>query len=130
MRLFLDTNLFVAVLTGESEHATAAQRVLNSDHELFTSVLNLMELRTVLTKKKLFDRDGLAEAERRIVNKTTVTILDARDVLNADSSQQETLLYPMDALILAAADGADATLVSFDAELLDHGALAPEAVPL
>lgn len=89
-----------------------------------------MELRTVLIKKTLFDRDALAEAERRIVNKTTVTILDARDVLTADSNQQETLLYPRDALILAAADGADATLVTFDTELRDHGALAPEDVPL
>lgn len=34
----------------------------------------------------------------------------------------------MDALILAAAEAADATFVSFDAELREHGAKSPETV--
>lgn len=62
MRCFLDTNLFVAVLTGESDQADAARNVMNSDHTLLTSVLNLMELRTVLSKKKLFERNELQRA--------------------------------------------------------------------
>ena len=43
----------------------------------------------------------------------------------ANDLQSETLLYPMDALILAAADAADATLVTFDSELLEYGAVEP-----
>lgn len=46
----------------------------------------------------------------------------------ANRLQSESLLYPMDALVLAAADAVDATLVSFDAELLDHGATQPDDV--
>ena len=46
----------------------------------------------------------------------------------ADRLQSETLLYPIDALTLAAADAIDATLVTFDSELLEHGGESPEAV--
>lgn len=59
MKLFLDTNLFVAVLTEEADHADPARAVLNSDHALHTSVLNLMELRGALSKKEQFGRDRL-----------------------------------------------------------------------
>ncbi len=43
----------------------------------------------------------------------------------ANQVQSETLLYPMDALILTAADAVEATLVSFDGELVDAGAVVP-----
>lgn len=45
-----------------------------------------------------------------------------------DTERSETLLYPMDALLLAAADAIDAILVSFDNELVDHGAKLPANV--
>lgn len=53
MNCFVDTNVLVAVVTTEDERAEAAVTVLN-DHEAYTSVLNLMELRSVLSKKKRF----------------------------------------------------------------------------
>nr|WP_246084320.1 hypothetical protein [Salinadaptatus halalkaliphilus] len=46
-------------------------------------------------------------------------------MIAANKLQNETLLYPMDALVLAAADAADATLVSFDSELREYGAERP-----
>lgn len=128
MRLFLDTNLFVAILTDESGAETDARRVLDSDHQLFTSVLNLMELRTVLTKQKLFELAEVERAQQRIVDRTTVTVPDAGDVLAANERQEETLVYPMDALILSSAEAMDATLVTLDAELQEHGAIPPGEV--
>jgi len=35
----------------------------------------------------------------------------------------------MDALVLTAADAIDATLVSFDSELVEHGAVLPQNAP-
>lgn len=102
--------------------------MLDSDHELFTSVLNLMELRTVLTTRNLFEREEMERAEQRIVDRTTVTVPDAGDVLAANDLQEETLMYPTDALILATAQAADATLVTLDSELQDHGAISPAEV--
>nr|WP_227738915.1 PIN domain-containing protein [Halorientalis pallida] len=94
----------------------------------YVSVLNLMELRSVLSKKKQFERNRIDRIENRITARTTVTFPDASDMLEANRLQSETLLYPMDALVLAAAEAVDATLVSFDSELLDHGAKQPADV--
>lgn len=128
MRIFVDTNVFVASLTEEPGRGDAATALLNTDHEFCTSMLNLMELRTVLTKKKLFERSAVETAQQHIVNRVTVTVPDAHDVLAASKLQDDTLLYPMDALILAAADASDATLVTLDKELLDNDAIEPTDV--
>ena len=126
MRLFLDTNVIVAAVTKDTERSETAVHVLNEFDETYTSVLNLMELRTVLAKKKQFERERVERIERRISSRTTVTFPDASDMMAANRLEDETLLYPMDALVLAAADAVDATLVSFDSELREHGAKRPQ----
>ena len=127
MKCFADTNVLVAIVTKDDDRADDAIAVLN-DHEMHTSVLNLMELRSVLAKKKQFDRERIEAIEDRIVGRATVTFPDASDIVAANRLQRETYLYPMDALILAAADAADAALLSFDAELREHGAKPPEEI--
>lgn len=54
-----------------------------------------------------------------------MTFPDASDVVAANELQSESLLYPIDALMLAAADPADATLVTFGSELHENGAVGP-----
>lgn len=125
MKAFFDTNVLVAAVTKDTGRAEEAVRVLNSIDNGYTSVLNLMEARSVLTKKKGFDRDRVDQIEDRIARKTTVTFPDASDIVAANRIQSETLLYPMDTLILAAAESSDCPLVTFDSELLEHGAVAP-----
>jgi len=95
---------------------------------VYVSVLSLMELRSVLSKKKQFERDRITQIENRITSRVTVTFPDASDTMAANRRQSDTLLYPMDALILAAADAVDATLVSFDVDLVEHGAERAESV--
>jgi predicted nucleic acid-binding protein len=90
-----------------------------------TAFFDLMELRSVLAKKKAFERDRIERIEDRIARKTTVIFLDASDIVAANTLQQETLLYPMDGIVLAAADSVECPLVSFDSELRDHGAVEP-----
>lgn len=128
MKLLLDTNVLVAAVTRDTDRSTDAVELLNEAEDVYVSVLNLMELRTVLAKKKGFERDRIDAIEGRISARTTVTFPDASDVMAANRLQSERLLYPMDALVLAAANAIDATLVSFDAELVDHGAMLPEDV--
>ncbi|MCL9814085.1 PIN domain-containing protein [Natranaeroarchaeum aerophilus] len=87
-----------------------------------------MELRSVLTKKKQFERERIEQIENRITSRATISFLDSSDVMDANRLQSETLLYPMDALLIAAADAVDATLITFDSELLEHGAKRPQDV--
>lgn len=128
MRLLLDTNVLVAAVTHDTERSETAIELLNETDEAYVSVLNLMELRSVLSKKKQFERDRVDRIESRIVSRATVAFPDASDVMAANGLQSETLLYPMDALVLTAAEAIDATLVSFDTELIEHGAEHPEDV--
>jgi predicted nucleic acid-binding protein len=128
MKLLLDTNVLVAAVATDTERSGDAIELLNNAEEPYVSVLNLMELRSVLSKKKQFERNRVERIESRIVSRTTVTFPDASDMMAANRLQSETLLYPMDALVLTAAEAIDATLVSFDAELIEHGAEHPTNV--
>jgi uncharacterized protein with PIN domain len=49
---FVDANVFVASLTDEPDRGDIATMFLNQSHDLCTSILNLMEIRSVMTKKK------------------------------------------------------------------------------
>ncbi|WP_135829917.1 type II toxin-antitoxin system VapC family toxin [Halorussus halobius] len=124
-RLFLDTNVFVAILDEEAEQATTARRLLNADYEFYTSLLNLLELRTVLVKHKQWEPERVEEIIDGVSERVEVFVHETSDVLATNQLQQETLLYPMDCLILAAAEDADAELVTFDSEVLDAGGTSP-----
>jgi predicted nucleic acid-binding protein len=128
MKLLLDTNVLVAAVTRDTDRSDAAVELLNQADDPHVSVLNLMELRSVLSKKKQFEQARIEQIESRITGRMTVTFPDASDMMRANELQSETLVYPMDAMVLTAADAIDATLVSFDAELLEQGAAPPEDV--
>ena len=93
MTALFDTNVLVAAVTDDSRRSDAAIEVLNDVDDGYTSVLNLMELRSVLAKKKAFERDRIDRIEDRIARKTTVTFHDASDIVVANEIQSETLLY-------------------------------------
>jgi predicted nucleic acid-binding protein len=126
MRVLLDTNVLVAAVTRDTDRSDEAIELLDQADDPLVSVLSLMELRSVLSKKKRFERDRIEAIEKRITSRMTVTFPDASDMMAANRLQSDTLLYPMDAMILSAADAADTTLVSFDSELVEHGADLPQ----
>jgi predicted nucleic acid-binding protein len=68
MRLFLDTNVVVAAVTRDTERSEAAVAALNDFDDLYTSMVNLMELRTVLAKKKRIERDRVERIEQRVAS--------------------------------------------------------------
>ncbi|MFC5135598.1 MULTISPECIES: type II toxin-antitoxin system VapC family toxin [Haloferacaceae] len=126
MRILLDTNVLVAAVTRDTDRSDEAIDLLDQADDPLVSVLSLMELRSVLSKKKRFERDRIDDIENRVTSRMTVTFPDASDMMAANRLQSNTLLYPMDAMILSAADAADATLASFDSELVEHGADLPQ----
>ena len=126
MRVLLDTNVLVAAVTRDTDRSNEAIELLDQLDDPLVSVLSLMELRSVLSKKKRFERDRIDAIENRVTSRMAVTFPDASDMMAANRLQSETLLYPMDAMIFSAADAADATLVSFDSELVEHGAELPQ----
>ena len=51
MRAFFDTNVLVAAVTADTDRSTDAIRALNEIDDGYTSILHIMELRSVLAKK-------------------------------------------------------------------------------
>lgn len=124
-RIFLDTNVLVASMVAEPGRGDLATRVLDLDVDYLTALLNLMELRTVLTKKKGIEQGRVEPVIRDIETRLDVIYHEPSDLVAANELQTETLLYPMDCLVYAIAEDQDATLVTFDSELLDAGARSP-----
>ncbi len=127
-RLFLDTNVVVASLTSEPQRGAVATEILDIEAEYYTGLLNIMELRTVLTKKKMIEQNRVERIIKQIEDRLEVIYHEPSDLVAANELQSQTLLYPLDCLLLAIAEDQDATLVTFDAELIDAGARSPSDI--
>ncbi|MBP1987444.1 type II toxin-antitoxin system VapC family toxin [Halolamina salifodinae] len=125
MKLFIDTNVFIASITDEPGRGEIATDLLNEDYEFCTSILNLMEIRSVLTKKKRVEQEQVEELLADIYGRVDIYAPEISDQISAYGLQQDTLLYTLDCILLALAEDVDATLVTFDGELLEHGAVQP-----
>ena len=128
MKLFIDSNVFVASLTDEPQRGEAATRLLNRNDEFCTSILNLMEIRSVLTKKKHVEQERVEGVLSDIYTEVEIYAPEISDQISAYERQRDTLLYTLDCVLLALADDVDAAMVSFDGELLDNGAISPSDV--
>jgi putative PIN family toxin of toxin-antitoxin system len=126
MKVFVDTNVFIASLTDEPGRGEIATQLLNEDNEFCTSILNLMEIRSVMTKKKRVEQDRVEAVLADIYSSVDIYAPEISDQIAAYELQRDNLLYTMDCVLLALANDVDATLATFDGELLDHGGVAPE----
>ena len=73
MRVLLDTNVLVAAVTRDTDRSDEAIELLDKVDDPLVSVLSLMELRSVLSKKKRFERDRIDAIENRGTARMTVT---------------------------------------------------------
>ncbi|WP_224338124.1 type II toxin-antitoxin system VapC family toxin [Haloprofundus halobius] len=126
MKVFVDTNVFIASLTDEPDRGEIATQLLNEDHEFCTSILNLMEIRSVMTKKKRVEQERVEAVLSDIYGNVDIYAPEISDQISAYELQEDNLLYTLDCVLLALADDLDATLTTFDGEMLDHGGVAPE----
>jgi predicted nucleic acid-binding protein len=110
------------------DRGETATRLLNRDEEFCTSILNLMEIRSVLTKKKRVEQDRVEGVLSDIYESIDIYAPEISDQITAYERQRDSLLYAMDCVLLSLTDDVGATMVSFDRELLDNGAVSPSAL--
>jgi len=125
MKVFVDTNVFIASLTDEPDRGDTATRFLDQDFDFCTSVLNLMEIRSVMMKKKRIEQAEVEEVLDDVAAQVDIYALDMEDQVEAYRRQRETVLYTLDCVLMALSDDIEAELVTFDAELLEHGCVSP-----
>ncbi|MCH7662113.1 MAG: PIN domain-containing protein [Euryarchaeota archaeon] len=124
--LVIDTNVLVAATIEETDNGSLARTFLDEQENLVTTLLSVMEFRTVLTKKKQFKQNRVEELIDGLFDRMDVYGPETGDLIEAYRLQEETLLYPIDCILFATAHGADGTLVTFDSELIENGAVSPE----
>lgn len=81
---FVDTNVLIAVITDEPDSAETAAALLDSEHECITSLVNLMELRTVLAKKERLELDRVQGIQDETTTDIDVVIHDTPDMVDAN----------------------------------------------
>ena len=87
-----------------------------------------MEVRNVLATKYQFTREEIEAVERRIRIYADPVSHSPILVQKADEIQEQTYVTAMDAIMLASATQIEGTLVTFDTELHQYGAVPPEDV--
>lgn len=125
MKILVDTNIFIALIEN-SPGAKVANRLLNvRHHEIGTGTLNLLEIRTVLTKKKSKSQRKV-EAFISWLRRNLDFIVDQIPPLSdVETRHKRTLLYPMDCLIMQTSDDAQAVPTTLDREMRDWGGVHP-----
>lgn len=126
MSLFLDSNIFIAIVTGDTDRSDVACELLNSEREFYSSIYNIMEVRNVLATKYQFERSRIKSVENTIRTYADPVTHSSVLIQRADELQEETYVTAMDAIMLAAAAHIDGTLVTFDSELHRYDAIPPE----
>jgi len=128
MTLFVDSNVFISIITDDTDRSDVARRLLNSDREFYSSIYSLMEIRNVLATKYHYSRSQVEQVERTVRAYADPVSHSSILIQEADEIQQDTYVTAMDAIMLAGAEHIDGTLVTFDTELHRHGAVPPEEV--
>jgi predicted nucleic acid-binding protein len=128
VKVLLDTNVILSLV--ENERGSEAGRRILDDPDVRSCItpLNLMEFRHVLIKGKHEERETVRRLVGYLKQRVDEVITDMPSFETIDDSHAETLLDPPDCVLYVTAEVVDATFVSAERELQDHGALAPEEV--
>lgn len=126
MKIFVDTNIFISAIEN-SKNVKTSQTLLNSrEHEIGTGLLNLMEIRTVLTKKKHRPQKDVDRVIEWLKNYLDFIHDEPPSLEGAEERQIDTLLYPMDCLILESSNSENAILTTYEKELRHHNCVHPK----
>ncbi|WP_336038108.1 VapC toxin family PIN domain ribonuclease [Halobacterium yunchengense] len=123
--VLVETNVFVASLTDEPARGGSATEPLNQDRDFCTSILDLVDLRSVMTEPKRVEQDRVEDVLSDVYAHVDSYAPEISDQISAYNPQQDGLPYTLDRVLLALTDDRDATLAPFDGELLDDGAVEP-----
>lgn len=66
MTFFVDSNVFIAIVTGDTGRSDLAQALLDSGRAFYTSIYNVMEVRNVLATKYHFTRSRIEKVENTV----------------------------------------------------------------
>jgi predicted nucleic acid-binding protein len=97
MSFFVDSNIFIAVVTDDTDRSDTARDLLNADRQFYSSIYNIIEVCNVLATKCQFSRNRIETIEETIRRYTDAISHSSVLLQEADSIQEETYVTAMDA---------------------------------
>ena len=114
----VDTNVFLSVLLKAPEWKKVESFLNNNKGNTSTSILNLMEIVSVLSRKYQWKREDILDILATIKENSTIYSPDEYDSLDAYNMVLTHFIMPMDAQILSLAKRKALTIITYDHELL------------
>ena len=120
MRFMVDSDVFLHTLLHTDRGEEARDFMDRYTKEIATTVLNVMEIGSVLSRKYRWNKDSTDDALEMIRKTLTILIPTEYDIIDAMEISLKYYLTPIDALMLTLAKGKNLTLVTFDRELSSY----------
>ncbi len=116
----VDSNVFLNVLIYGDRFNDAREFLNKNSGEIETTMVNLMEIFSILTRKYKWTKDNAIKAIRVIEGDCRILIPNEYDFIRAYELQKKYVLTANDALILSMARKENAVLITYDRELLKY----------
>ena len=116
----VDSNVFLNVLLYGSKFAGARDFLNKNSGKIETTMVNLMEIFSILTRKYKWTKNDALEAIRLIESDCKILIPNEYDFIRAYNLQKRYIFTSNDALILSMARKEDSVLITYDKELLKY----------
>jgi predicted nucleic-acid-binding protein len=138
-KIFLDTDIFLNWLFKEEDPKTGfklwkapheiMKRVEMNKLEGFTSIFVLMEIRTILSRKKGWKKEEIISLERDIKRNFEILLSDLMDILESAELQLKEWTTPIDTInILLASKVPRVIFITRDKEVLERASKYVKAV--
>ena len=116
----VDSNVFLNVLLYGEKFEDAKKFLNENSGQIETTLVNLMEIFSILTRKYKWKREDAINAIELIEEYCRILIPNEYDFMQAYQIQKKYILTSNDALILSIANKENAILITYDKELLKY----------
>jgi predicted nucleic acid-binding protein len=118
MRYLVDTDVFLHDIL-HTERAEEAKSFLDEhSEEISTTILNLMEISSVLSRKYKWKKESISKVLDALKVSVEILIPTEYDMLETFNLSKERYHTPVDALMLSISKGKNSTLITFDSGIL------------
>ena len=114
----VDSNVFLHVLLKTPESDMAEQFLDTNKNDISTTIYNLMEIASVLSRKYKWKKKRVHNVLKTIHESIPIHTPDEYDALEAYEITTEILSTPIDTLMIVIAKRNNFSLVTYDSELL------------
>lgn len=120
MHYLVDSDVFLHVLLHTDRSEEAREFLDKYSNDIGTTVLNIMEIGSVLSRKYRWRKRDINKVIDVIKKTLTILIPTEYDMLDAMELSLKHYLSPIDALMLVISKNKGLILVTFDGELLKY----------